>query len=167
MTEDIKELVKIVEELNEPYADADSPFVPFTITCGHPYSDAFISFMDIYIWGGDDDNRKFDEEKNEYEPMKPFLLRKALDIVNIARKRLGHEINPNFSPTADTDLANERRIKKAKTFIEEIMSVCDEYNMVIDGYDDGIYVTSENNVETRDTMQDMLLGSIDVTKIKL
>lgn len=39
-----------------------------------------IEYLGFKIWNSNDDQRKFDEQKNDYEPMEPYLINKIYDI---------------------------------------------------------------------------------------
>lgn len=45
-----------------------------------------VRFMDIIIWCSEDDEREFIENKNAYEPMKPFLIKKMRKLIEKANK---------------------------------------------------------------------------------
>lgn len=48
------------------------------------YTDGFseiISFLGQPIWASDEDDREFSEVTNEYEPLEPYLLRKAQELI--------------------------------------------------------------------------------------
>jgi len=67
--------IKIVNELNEEIfqklgEELEANFVYST--------DGFfeaINYAEIMIWNSEEDEREWDEEKNEYEPFKPFIKR--------------------------------------------------------------------------------------------
>lgn len=163
------EVKKIVEELNESFVTEDSNgyFLPFHITAGHPYTDPIVSFCDIHIWGGDDDQRKFDEEKNDYEPLKPFLLKKTKAILEVLNKRLGDETNLNYSPTNDPILLHDRKLGKAHAFLKEYEELCHKYNII--GSEDGYRQTSISSATTQEIGNhlEFLYRYIELENIKL
>jgi len=111
MREPIEKVVKIVEDLNDIYAQAlydankswdNITYAPFLVKAGLSHGDPYVTFMDTYIWGGDDDMRKFDEEKNEYEDLHDYLITKACEIL----KQLNTGMVPLMIQTNDK-LPNE------------------------------------------------------------
>ena len=77
---------QIVAELNQRYIEKykeENP-LPFEyITDGF---NSCINFFDTRIWFDDEDEREFDEETNQYEPLERFLIRKATELVSFSRK---------------------------------------------------------------------------------
>lgn len=67
--------LKLVEELNqeiyEKHGYTEEQF--FLTANGFIY---ILGFGDITLWHSEDDDRKWIEKKNDYEPMKPFIKRK-------------------------------------------------------------------------------------------
>lgn len=73
-----QEIIDAVRELNaEIYDRSKLEYVGFKAnTDGMTFG---VEFVGICIWNDDDDERAFDEEKNEYEPLVPFLRRRAIE----------------------------------------------------------------------------------------
>lgn len=73
-----QEIIDAVRELNaEIYDRTKLEYVGFKAnTDGMTFG---VEFVGICIWNDDDDERAFDEEKNEYEPLVPFLRRRAIE----------------------------------------------------------------------------------------
>ena len=72
----ISEIYAAVEELNdEMYVGLDW-YVPFSME-SFGYANTYIKFMGEVVWQSQDDPRDFDEDRNEYEPLKPFLIKEA------------------------------------------------------------------------------------------
>jgi hypothetical protein len=69
MNIEINDLVEAVDELNDLLPITSEQF--FTIE----YSSYWVavSFGDIQLWCSENDDREFDEDKNEYEPFMPYL----------------------------------------------------------------------------------------------
>lgn len=42
-----------------------------------------IEFLGLQIWSSDDDDREFNEEENKYEPLKPYLIKKIINVINV------------------------------------------------------------------------------------
>jgi len=78
------DIIKIVNRLNDELYDQNpiliSNYGIYLEFSSVGYS-SIIKFLDIVIWDEDNDERDFDESKNEYEPLKFFLIRKINDIL--------------------------------------------------------------------------------------
>ncbi len=49
-----------------------------------------IEFLGIMIWNEENDERHYDEEIDDYEPLEPFLRRKAIEIIKkVSAIRIG------------------------------------------------------------------------------
>ena len=85
-----EEIFDIVDSLNEIWWDNQDDNVPFELSyrCGS----MIISFMGQRIWFEDEDEREFIENKNDYEPLQPFLEKKARGITKLLFKRLFNEL---------------------------------------------------------------------------
>ena len=85
-----EEIFDTVDSLNEIWWDNQDDNVPFDISyrCGS----MIISFMRQRIWLEDEDEREFIENKNDYEPLQPFLEKKARGITKLLFKRLFNEL---------------------------------------------------------------------------
>jgi hypothetical protein len=76
-----QEIIDAVRELNaEIYNRAGIEYVSFSAkTDGITF---IVEFAGIRIWNDDDDERTFDEEKLKYEPLVPFLRRRAIEEIS-------------------------------------------------------------------------------------
>jgi hypothetical protein len=45
-----------------------------------------IEIYGVQIWNDDEDDREFSEEKNEYEPLEPFLRKKINEELELIKK---------------------------------------------------------------------------------
>ena len=72
MNIEVNKLVEIVDELNETLPENAEQFFSFTYLS---YWVA-ISFGDIQLWDSENDDREFDEDKNEYKPLLPYLKKR-------------------------------------------------------------------------------------------
>lgn len=77
------EIFEIIEDLNttcfeNSKLDYYSPFE--YLTCG--WSLSVIKFMDVTIWSDDDDMRDYIEDTDEREPLRDFLIKEAIKIVD-------------------------------------------------------------------------------------
>lgn len=77
MTTD-QEIIEAVCELNaEIYERSKLEYVGFKAdTDGMTFC---VEFAGVCIWNDDDDDREFDEDANKYEPLVPFLRRRAIE----------------------------------------------------------------------------------------
>ena len=92
--------LELIEELNiETYSDIfnDENYIEYKDvqmfleenilfelrTIGYAHG---ITFLDIPIWHSDNDEREYNDEIDEYEPLKPYLIKKAKEILNILTK---------------------------------------------------------------------------------
>jgi len=87
---DIQEVYKIVDELNGLIVDQTEEGSSFLmgsmftlITNGDVIG---VNFLDNQIWNSDDDEREFFENQNDWEPLKPFLIQEANQIINLIKK---------------------------------------------------------------------------------
>lgn len=102
----INELQKLVVSLNETFQSTvykemkeEINFLPFEIRAGQTYGDPIVEFVGVYIWGGEDDNRKWIEEKDDYEDLHDYLITEACKIL----KQLNTGMIPLTLHTSDTD----------------------------------------------------------------
>ena len=68
------ETLEVVKELNNKLWDENpnsDNYQFFYMTNG--YAD-YIKFQDEILWSSDEDGRYFDEEKNDYEPLLPYII---------------------------------------------------------------------------------------------
>lgn len=77
MTTD-QEIIEAVRELNaEIYERSKLECHTFKAeTDGQTFG---VEFAGVCIWNDDDDDREFDESKDEHEPLVPFLRRRAIE----------------------------------------------------------------------------------------
>lgn len=79
MNKEIQEIIGTIEDLNQIIFD--STFFEIAINDGLFFTyttdgiDHIIKFNEAVIWHSEDDNRFFNEEINEYENLKTFLVR--------------------------------------------------------------------------------------------
>jgi len=89
MNEQLLEVIKAIDELNEEFYEItkkdDDIFLSFKYFVGGVIQ---IKFRNVVIWYSEDDDRKFDEDKNEYEPFKQFLKRKVISHLKEEKKFL-------------------------------------------------------------------------------
>ena len=82
-----QEVVEIVQGLNLTMSDDNQElntyYQPFKVECGAYYGDPIVTFMDVYIWGGEDDDRKFDEDTNEYEDLRLYIIKEAKKVLTL------------------------------------------------------------------------------------
>lgn len=67
----IKLVLELNEELYDTYGDMDQLF--YYTTTGFAN---VIGFGEILLWSDQWDDREYDEETREYEPLKPYLLKR-------------------------------------------------------------------------------------------
>lgn len=89
----VEEIVKTIEELNSQYYfnGCMEHLLPFTFEYGGWHL-GIVKFMGEVIWSEDNDERDFDEEKDEWESLYGFLLKEAEKIVKDLGKR-SHNVN--------------------------------------------------------------------------
>lgn len=72
---------KLVQELNESlylkYNDDSSPFTYNTNGYSH-----IIKYCDIILWFSEQDERKFNEEENDYEPLDLYVINKFNEYIS-------------------------------------------------------------------------------------
>jgi len=76
-----QEIIEAVRELNaEIYDRSKLEYIGFKAdTDGMTFG---VEFAGVCTWNDDDDERDFDEEKNEHEPLVPFLRRRAIEEIS-------------------------------------------------------------------------------------
>jgi hypothetical protein len=76
-----QEIIEAVRELNaEIYEKSKLEYVNFYAkTDGQTW---IVMFADVCLWNDDDDDRGQDPETEEYEPLVPFLRRRAIDEIS-------------------------------------------------------------------------------------
>lgn len=82
----------VISELNgelfEKFGDTEMDFGYTT----NGYVDV-VTFDDVVLWHSENDDREFDEEKNDWEPFEPFIKRKFNEWVTKLNKLNELEIN--------------------------------------------------------------------------
>lgn len=78
----------VVDELND---DLDEMFEyevvePFYLKMWYESYEYGIEFLGVIIWSTANDDREFIEDKNDYEPLKPFLQRKITNLIQSLTK---------------------------------------------------------------------------------
>jgi len=80
---DINEVINVVEELNSHYVEVENSSIglcPYTLKIFN--KDSFvIDFMGVRLWFSEEDERDWDEEYDEYEPLRDFLIKESKDII--------------------------------------------------------------------------------------
>lgn len=64
------------------------------------YSD-YIYFGEMLLWYNDNDGREFNEEKNDYEPLVPFIKKKLKERINKTNKLFEDEGNTDNTIVGD------------------------------------------------------------------
>ena len=81
----LKEALEAISKLNlEIYEEFEQFGFSFTIFELHTNGgDIIINFMGtLQLWHADEDEREFDEDKNEWEPLEEYLRKEAQEIIN-------------------------------------------------------------------------------------
>lgn len=79
----IEDVVNVIQDLNDEISEQWNPYVKFQMPLFNFQSDgaAFIvEFMGIELFGEEDD-RKYNEEKDNYEDFKEYLKRRAFELI--------------------------------------------------------------------------------------
>ena len=71
----VEELRSIVETINCKINSNASGSQQFYVNLETNGQDYIISFLDFNLWSSVEDDRNFDEEKDCYEPLYPFIVR--------------------------------------------------------------------------------------------
>lgn len=69
----------IYENSNDKVRNAAENYGNFLDFSTDGYATA-VTFMGLQIWCSEDDDRKYDEEKGEYEPMEAYLVAKIREV---------------------------------------------------------------------------------------
>lgn len=76
----------VINELNEMLYDKHGELCEvFELRSSGYYNAIFI--YDVRLWLDDDDDRWFDEEKNDYEPLVPFIIKEYNKLIDEISKR--------------------------------------------------------------------------------
>lgn len=90
MNEELKEAIDAVDNINEDIiegykndsgGDDDLGLYPRVSVSYMTYLGIIVEFDDIRIWYSDEDEREFFEDKNEYEPIEPYLRKQINRVV--------------------------------------------------------------------------------------
>lgn len=75
---DTNAIAEIVGELNEMFFTRTNnfDFSPFELR--HDGSRHVVKYMGISIWDDDNEPRIYDEDRDEYEPLEDYLMKRAL-----------------------------------------------------------------------------------------
>jgi len=89
MSESENKLFDIVRELNSEMYDAHGDVTEQWFYTSSGFVDV-IGFGDIMLWNSEDGDRKWVESKNDFEPMKPFLIKQLKEygklLIKLAKK---------------------------------------------------------------------------------
>ena len=81
-----KEALQAIENINQEAYDFLEEVYGETFPILELQTDGFainITFMGSFrLWCDDDEEREFDEIKNEYEPLEPYLRRKTQEMID-------------------------------------------------------------------------------------
>ncbi len=75
------EYLDTVNELNEELYEKIGESGEFFTYSYNGYAN-IIGFGDIQLWHSEIDDREFNEDKNEYEPLKPYIKRKFNEYID-------------------------------------------------------------------------------------
>ena len=78
-----EKIIEIIEKLNEEIYDngGDEEFTYFDFRTNG--TSAIINFMGNYqMWHSDEDEREYNDDKDEYESLEQYLRREAKEIIN-------------------------------------------------------------------------------------
>lgn len=81
MYEIIKEAIEAMEQVNEDIYNMLGVDEFPSIIAETSGSSIALTFAGETIWYDDDDDRQFIEDKNDYEPLVPFLKRKIMKVI--------------------------------------------------------------------------------------
>jgi hypothetical protein len=88
MTEMIKDIAEAITDLNEEFYELTKRDDCEFITLNYYSMGLVAKFRDRIIWSTQDDERKFDEVKGEYEPFRQFLKRRVISYLKEEKKFL-------------------------------------------------------------------------------
>jgi len=71
---EIIDFVEIVNELNQEIYEKHGDIEDCFYYSSDGYCDVF-GFGDKMLWNSENDDREFNEELNDYEPFKPFIIK--------------------------------------------------------------------------------------------
>jgi len=80
---ELENAISDVSEINERISDVAENVEEANLFRLQLETDGYnfgIRWMDFQLYSSNDEDREFSEEKNEYEPFIPFLLRKMIEI---------------------------------------------------------------------------------------
>jgi hypothetical protein len=85
----MKEIVRIINEINDNMYDSNPKFFnEYNCYCEVSSNglQTIVKFLDICIWDEDNDDRKFNEDANEYESLESYLREKITKIIKELNK---------------------------------------------------------------------------------
>lgn len=89
---DPKEIIDVVEELNELCVCAEDTSEEFYWTLKSTGTCSIIEYVGVTMWCSEEDEREFNEEKNEYEPLIDYLIRAQNRLIeNLSKLRINPE----------------------------------------------------------------------------
>ncbi len=74
------EFIDVVNELNQELFDEHEETIHSFSYLTNTYAEVIL-FDDILLWGSETDDREFNEDENDYEPIGPFIKRKFNEYV--------------------------------------------------------------------------------------
>lgn len=94
---DLLELNEVIEDLNNDLYEKFGDDVSLDRLWGYETVGYYtlIKFGEFVLWNSEDDEREWIEDKNDYEPMKPFLIRKLNEEID---KLVEYKFNEEISP---------------------------------------------------------------------
>lgn len=78
---DIQEISKIVEKINEEYFENLSEDCLYYLEIRTNGYGTKVVFMDNTLWKDYDDEREWNEERNDYEPLEEYLKKKIVELL--------------------------------------------------------------------------------------
>ena len=81
----MNDIIKIIENINEDIYKSKAFYLTgYTLNlCTLVYYGygTYIEFLNMTLWNSEEDEREFDEEANEWEPLEPFLRNEINKII--------------------------------------------------------------------------------------
>jgi len=75
----VEEVVKVLAEIADSIEGIDICYFPFILMTDGFHTN--VEFAGQRIWSSEDDCREFNEDTNEYEPMKEYLVAEARKVL--------------------------------------------------------------------------------------
>ena len=73
------DIAKEIDALNSAFHEATGTEDLTAFSMGYAYCHV-VTFMSVKIWNDDDDERPWDDDKDEAEPLRTFLWRRAMQV---------------------------------------------------------------------------------------